>query len=173
MNRALASMVSSLLLFSAGASAQSSCAAPEHRQFDFWLGEWEVYGAPGTPADGKLQGTNRIESSSSGCSLTETWRSARGVEGRSLNVYDAVAKQWRQFWVGGDGGVLQLAGHFRDGRMVLSGELPKQEGGMQQQRITWTPNEDRSVAQQWDTSDDGGATWNTIFLGIYRRPDAQ
>jgi hypothetical protein len=31
------------------------CSAPEHRQFDFWLGEWQVTGP-----SGKVAGTNSI-----------------------------------------------------------------------------------------------------------------
>ena len=33
----------------------AACADPAYRQFDFWIGEWQVH----TP-DGKLAGTNRI-----------------------------------------------------------------------------------------------------------------
>ena len=31
---------------------------------------------------------------------------------------------------------------------------------------------DGSVIQQWDTSGDAGTTWNTVFRGIYRHPEA-
>jgi hypothetical protein len=69
--------------------------------------------------------------------------------------------------------VLRLAGGLRDGRMVLEGVLPKPGGqGEQRQRIAWTPNDDDSVTQHWETSDDDGATWRTAFLGIYRREQA-
>lgn len=77
---------------------------------------------------------------------------------------------WRQFWVGADGVVLQLSGGMQGGSMVMTGEQPTKQGGVQQQRITWTPHDDGSVTQQWGTSGDGGATWQTIFLGIYRHP---
>jgi hypothetical protein len=39
----------------------------------------------------------------------------------------------------------------------------------QRQRVRWTPNKDGSVEQKWETSDDGGASWQVSFLGIYRR----
>ena len=46
-------------MVSFGANAQDAkpapCSAPEHRQFDFWLGDWEVKG----PA-GKVAGRNMV-----------------------------------------------------------------------------------------------------------------
>ena len=34
-------------------------------------------------------------------------------------------------------------------------------------RVTWTPHEDGSVQQVWETSTDGGETWTTVFDGQY------
>ena len=146
-----------------------ACTAPEHRQFDFWLGRWNVHGGP----DGKiLQGTSRIERSDNGCWITEHWHSARGSDGTSLNAWDAQYGVWRQFWTGADGVVLRLEGGLRDGAMEMRGELPKAGGGVQQQRIRWTPRSDGTVTQQWDTSDDNGTSWQVSFLGVYRRDTA-
>ena len=57
----------------APAAAPKACAAPEHRQFDFWIGEWEVTTPNGAPA-----GRNRIESILDGCALRESWTGAKG-----------------------------------------------------------------------------------------------
>lgn len=142
--------------------APAPCTDAAHRQFDFWLGEWEVW------ARGNLDGRNTIARSADGCLLSEHWRSARGSEGRSMNVYDAAYGVWRQFWVGGDGGVLDLQGGIRDGAMVMSGNVRQADGKEQAQRITWTPQPDGSVEQRWETSDDG-SQWTIVFLGEYRR----
>jgi hypothetical protein len=142
------------------------CTGPEHRQFDFWLGEWEVLGGPGGTHH---LGDNRIERSDNGCWLVERWHGASGIHGTSTNAWDAQYRVWRQFWVGADGVVLRLEGGLQDGAMVMAGELPNPQGGTQLQRISWTPQPDGSVVQQWDTSDDGGRTWNTSFRGHYRR----
>ena len=150
-------------------TANAACDAPEFHQFDFWLGEWEVVAVPGAPNAGQRLGHNRIESVSAGCALSEHWRGESGVDGRSLNAWDASARLWRQFWIGSDGVVLQLAGGWKDGAMVLSGELPDVNGGVQQQRIRWTPQADGGVLQCWETSDDAGMNWNACFLGLYRR----
>jgi hypothetical protein len=150
----------------AAAAPPLACAGDETRQFDFWLGEWDVYGG----ADGaRLVGHNRIERSGNGCWLSEHWQSTRGSDGTSLNAWDAQFKVWRQFWVGADGVVLRLQGGLRDGAMVMTGDLPKADGGMQRQRISWTPKPDGSVVQLWEISDDDGKSWTTSFLGRYRR----
>lgn len=146
------------------------CTSEASRQFDFWLGDWEVRGGP----DGtQLAGHNSITVSDDGCRIREHWRGAGGGTGESLNAWDARYKQWRQFWIGASGNVLRLAGGMRDGSMVMEGELPGKADGVQLQRITWTPSDDGSVSQRWDTSDDDGNTWQTGFLGIYRKQSAE
>lgn len=39
-----------------GVKETELCTAPEHSQFDFWVGEWSV-----TDGEGKVVGTNTIE----------------------------------------------------------------------------------------------------------------
>jgi hypothetical protein len=145
------------------------CAKPEYRQFDFWRGDWEVLGGP----DGdRIVGHNRISAVSGGCALHEHWRAASGGEGHSLNVYDRDRGRWTQFWIGADGGVLRLEGGLRaDGAMAMEG-VQATPRGPQRQRIVWTPRANGSVEQRWETSDDDGAQWRTIFLGVYRRRSA-
>jgi len=53
--------------------------------------------------------------------------------------------------------------------MTLEGQLPGENQQTQLQRITWIPNADGSVTQHWEISDDKGVSWQTSFLGIYRR----
>jgi hypothetical protein len=147
-----------------------ACSTAAYRQFDFWLGDWVVHGGPD---GGQLQGTSRIERSGNGCWLVEHWHSARGSDGTSLNAWDAQYKVWRQFWTGADGVVLRLEGGLQDGAMVMVGELPRAQGGMQLQRIRWTPDADGSVEQRWETSDDAGASWQVAFLGRYTHPGSE
>ena len=72
-----------------------------------------------------------------------------------------------------DGVVLRLEGGLLGGVMVMHGQLPKAGGGVQLQKITWTPRDDGGVTQQWDTSDDDGKTWQVSFLGVYRHRAAR
>ena len=147
--------------------AQAPTPPPLNRDFDFWVGNWEVVDPQGT-----VVGTNRIERVSGGYGLLENWTAAgtNGGTGKSLNAYNASKKQWQQFWIGAGGGVLELAGGLnQQGEMVLSGRRPLPAGGSLTNRITWTPRKDGTVRQLWTQSKDDGATWTTIFDGIYRR----
>ncbi|MCW5634465.1 MAG: hypothetical protein KIT17_14120 [Rubrivivax sp.] len=152
----------------ATASGPPTCSAAEYRQFDFWLGDWDVH----TP-DGKLAGRNVITRIAGGCALHENWAGRGGFTGQSLNAWNAREKRWQQTWLDSAGGRLDLAGAFGDGAMVLEGTTPhpKTAGATQRHRITWTPNTDSSVRQLWQTSDDDGRSWATAFDGRYvRRP---
>jgi len=148
----------------AATAAPKPCATPDHRQFDFWLGEWEVT-APG----GKVAGHNRISAILGGCALREEWTGASGNTGTSLNMYDAGARKWRQTWVDDGGTVLLLAGELKAGKMVLVGESPAAGGKTSLQRITWTPQPGGRVRQLWDSSADGGKTWKVEFDGMYAK----
>lgn len=151
----------------AAAGISPACNSAKHRQFDFWLGAWDVHdGADGA----KRIGGNVISRVASGCALAEQWTNAKGQDGRSLNVYEVAGGHWTQFWIGGDGMVLRLSGGLgENGAMTMEGALPDGNGGEQRQRIVWTPQTDGSVQQRWQTSNDGGAQWVTVFLGTYRR----
>ena len=145
------------------------CEAAEHRQFDFWLGDWVVT----RPDTGAVVGRSSITRVASGCALAEHWLDASGNDGRSLNGYDRQRGAWVQFWIGSGGGVLRLQGGRQGEAMVMQGESAGPGGDAQRQRITWTPAGDGSVTQHWESSDDGGKTWSTAFKGVYRRATAQ
>lgn len=148
------------------ASVAPTCDSEQHRQFDFWLGRWEV------TANGQPAGRNHIEKINNGCALAEHWISATpGFSGSSLNIYDRARGEWHQTWVDSSGTLLQIDGGWADGKMVLSGTLPGPDGRPQINRITWTPNKDGSVRQHWETSSDGQA-WSTAFDGHYVRAGA-
>jgi hypothetical protein len=142
------------------------CTAAPYRQFDFWLGEWEV-----TDSGGKPAGRNRIVSLFNGCGLQENWESAQGAKGTSLNVYDAVTGRWHQTWVDDHGGLLELDGGIDAGKMVLIGSRPsvKEKGTRVVHRIVWTPLAPGKVQQHWEFSKNEGRTWATVFDGIYTK----
>lgn len=143
-------------------SILEACSGSEHRQFDFWLGDWEV-----TDTTGTVVGENRIARVSSGCGLLENWRGANGNEGTSLNWYEPQTGEWNQLWVG-LGVYLRLTGGIEDGNMVLSGERQTPQGVVVD-RITWSPLEDGRVRQVWEVSQDHGDTWQVLFDGTYAR----
>lgn len=149
---------------------RAPCSEPEHRQFDFWLGDWEVR----TPS-GDLAGHNTISRVAEGCGLREEWRGVRGLVGTSLNTYSAARQAWHQTWIDSSGTLLLLDGGLRDGAMVLQGEapLPGAAEGILRHRISWSvvDGDVDHVRQHWETSEDG-STWETAFDGHYRRAPA-
>ena len=162
-------MLAALLALSMSANAMAAetkppCSSPEHRQFDFWLGEWNV-----TNKEGKPAGHQRIVAVQNGCALAEHWTGARGNTGTSLSSYDPATKTWKQFWTDSDGLVLAIEGGWDGKAMVMRGQLPNANGGVDIQRVTWTPNADGTLAQVWESSSDDGKTWTLAFYGKYRR----
>lgn len=146
------------------AVAERPCAAPEYRQFDFWVGAWDVYNP-----QGQTVGANRITVEQGGCVLHEHWTGAKGGTGESFNIYDRARGAWHQTWVSAQGVLLLLEGGLNEaGEMVLSGSSLSRTGTVLN-RITWTPHADGSVRQHWEVSGDGGEQWRTVFDGLYRR----
>lgn len=93
------------------------CVDPEHHQFDFWLGDWSVYGK-----DGRLLGSNKVHQIAGGCGIQENWSSAATKNrGTSMNYYDNTTGKWYQTWVDNSGSSLRLEGRFDGNRMILSG----------------------------------------------------
>lgn len=157
-------MLAMLLMAPASAVAQApapplpKCDAPEHRQFDFWLGEWEAF----DPA-GKLAGRSLIEPVYEGCGVRENWKSAR-VSGGSLNMWDRTDKVWKQNWIDSTGGRLDFAGGWNGAAIVLTAK-----GSGDWSRMTFTPSADGTVRQHGESSKDQGATWTTDYDFTYRR----
>lgn len=144
-------------------AAGKPCSSPAHRQFDFWLGSWNVTQA------GKTAGQNKIESVLNGCAVMESWKGTGGVTGHSLNIYDSTRDVWHQTWVDSTGSLLTLEGRFKDGAMVLEGVALDDKGAKARQRITWTASSASEVRQLWESSADEGRTWKTEFDGVYKR----
>jgi len=70
------------------------CQGLQYKEFDFWLGDWEVRNAAGN-----FLGRNRISKRHGSCVVLEEWESAGGGSGSSFNVYDQQTTEWHQFWV--------------------------------------------------------------------------
>ncbi len=143
--------------------AARPCAYDAHySEFDFWVGEWEVY----TP-QGQLAGTNTITKIENGCLVTENWLAVNGGTGKSINYYDPAAGTWRQVWVDFTGGILELEGELKDGAMRFVGTHTYMDGRQEAYRMVFTPRPDGSVRQFIEQSRDNGQSWYTSFEGIY------
>ena len=142
------------------------CDSEESRQFDFWVGEWEVY--PAAQPETKVA-DSLIEKLYAGCAIRENWMPLSGADGGSLSAYVSADKGWRQTWVDSSGGFVEFAGGFADGKMTIEGVWPQPGKPEQITRMTYSVLEDGSVRQFGEASDDDGATWAPAFDLIYRR----
>ena len=158
--------------FQAVVAKLTPCTGPQYKEFDFWLGDWEVRSAAG-----QLLGRNRITKRHGGCVVLEEWESANGGSGSSFNIYDQPTKQWHQFWWDAsgmnwlssdkEGNPATLRGGFRDGAMVLMSH-PDTLPSIGMNRATWRPTAD-GVRQTFESSSDDGKTWTMSFDGYYKK----
>ena len=142
---------------------QPDCSAAEFRQFDFWVGEWNV------TMMGREAGTSSVTSEERGCVVHEHWAGKVGDTGQSFNFYNRQTGKWRQVWVASNGSSIDLSGTLVDGSIAYTGETKQPDGTRMLHRLTFTPNADGSVRQFWQTSVDEGATWKVSFDGHYVR----
>lgn len=135
---------------------------PEARQFDFWIGTWDVHAAGG------IAGRNVISSRHQGCLLFEDYTTGnRGYTGQSFNYWDPATSKWRQTWIDNGGNVTHYEGGIVDGSMVFEGINQGRNGGPTKLRMTFTPNDDGSVRQHIEQWSDEASEWTTNFDGMY------
>lgn len=141
------------------------CSSEAYRQFDFWVGNWNVYNPKG-----KLIGTNKILKMPNACAIQENWESKTSPsKGTSYNFYNKTDKAWHQVWVDNSGFSLNLSGTYKDGKMTLKSSLVKGKKGDYYNRVTWSKNADGSVTQVWDLLDPSGKILQEVFRGIYKK----
>jgi ketosteroid isomerase-like protein len=138
-------------------SNSASCTSPEYRQFDFWIGDWDVFESGSTTSAAHV----RVDRILGGCVLREHYEDSTALVGESFTTYDTARKLWHQTWVTNRGRLLMIEGTQEDGRMVLSGTYYRDN---QEVRVrgSWMPM-GSSVRESAVTSDDAGKTWKPWF----------
>jgi tetratricopeptide (TPR) repeat protein len=148
---------------------QKPCAyAPENRQFDFWLGEWNVITTEGeTPA-----GESKIELILGDCVVQENWTSSGnvGYSGKSYNVYNTALKRWEQYWVDNAAGNIFFYGGLKDGVMdYWTDEIPQSDGKKLKRHLQFIKINPDTVRQFSRGSNDLGQTWFVEYDFTYNR----
>lgn len=144
-----------------------NCSSEDHGQFDFWVGEWDVF-----PNGAKqLIAHSRIERLYGGCAIRENWMPLKGHGGGSLNSYDPARKMWQQIWIGAQPGRVEFSGGFVQGKMILTGFWAGVNGPGQDAliRMSYISQADGSVRQLGEQSTDHGLTWGPNFDFIYKK----
>ncbi|HWI19910.1 MAG TPA: DUF1579 family protein [Vicinamibacterales bacterium] len=158
------------------------CTGPEYRQFDFWVGDWDVVPNPATrpanappPQPGVTRPRNTITKIQGGCVIHESWNDGRGGTGESYNVFDRVKQQWHQTWVDNIGGLHSYWGELKNGSMVYIGEVPlgptQRVQGRRTLRVTFTPMGPNQMRQSAETLNSDG-TWTSGYDFLYTRRTA-
>ena len=150
------------------AAADTVCARPDFRRFDFWVGEWVV-----RDTAGNVIGRNQVTRDVGGCGLHEHWTAARNNEiGESFTAWAPGEGKWHQLYVGSGGYIVVMSGGFEGDRLVMftaprpSARDPKVQAV---ERWSWTPIDASHVRQHAEVSTDGGKVWRTTFDGRYER----
>jgi uncharacterized protein (TIGR02246 family) len=141
------------------------------REFDFWLGDWDVR-TTGQPPVGPAA-RNIVTLDDNACVVTEHWSAPSGSVGQSFNIFDRSVGQWRQTWVDNVGGQHDYRGSLQNGNMVYVGDTPAPNGqrGRVPTRLTFFHISKDSVRQFSETSNDSGRTGQASYDLMYvRRP---
>jgi hypothetical protein len=136
------------------------------REFDFWIGEWDVY-VTGTNS---YAGNSVIQQISGGCAILENWKSAMS-EGKSLNFIDDSTHKWKQVWVGSypNGKQDFFNGEYKDSVMRFTFTTLDAQGHTLQGRFSFFNQGPNQVRQLNETSPDEGKTWNVSYDFTYKR----
>jgi hypothetical protein len=146
----------------AAAPKPASCATPEYRQFDFWVGDWDGFEIDSLTKVARI----RVDRILNDCVLREEYEGADGHKGQSFSIYDVSRKVWHQSWVTNRGELLVIEGGMQAGDMVLSG-VDQIAGKEREVRGTWKPV-NGGVRETALRSTDGGKTWAPWFDLMFR-----
>jgi ketosteroid isomerase-like protein len=139
------------------------------REFDFWIGDWDVRPTGQAPSGPAARNTVTLEEN--GCVVMEHWNAPGGSRGQSFNIYDRSIGMWRQTWVDASGGQHDYRGNLKDGNMAFVGDVPVPNGqrGRVPVRLTFFKIGSDSVRQFSEISTDSGKTWRTNYDLTYVR----
>jgi tetratricopeptide (TPR) repeat protein len=143
---------------------QHPCAAAaEYRQFDYWLGEWDVF------SGGQKIARSSIQAILDDCVVFENYATLDGrYAGKSLNIWIPAKKQWEQRYMDTTGGSHEWIGALDGDHLVFTYNY-EQNGVKTMQRMSYLKEGADQVRQKIDVSTDEGKTWNVSYDGLYVR----
>ena len=153
------------LLYARSQGNPKPCTVSEASQFDFWVGNWDLYTAD------TLNANNTIYKVMDGCTVQENFSDTKnGYFGKSWSVYSPVSKEWHQTWVDNQGGYIALTGTFEEGKMTLTTAPRKLPNGKEiiSRMIFYNIAKD-SFDWDWQATNDAGATWKSNWKIHYVR----
>lgn len=133
---------------------------PEYHQFDFWVGEWNVFNTQNQKA-----GESRIEKILKGCIILENWTGATGYEGKSFNHYDVNKKKWYQYWIDESSNVTNFEGEYsdKDKAIIFYSYDNAKDANPFIRKLTFFNLDKNTVRQFAQRSSDEGKTWTVEY----------
>ena len=146
------------------------CEDAEFKQFDFWIGDWDV-----TSPDGVQRGTSHISKEMGGCVIWENWTSANSPYfGKSYNTYNVSLKRWEQYWVDNSAGTIFFFGNLNGSVMdYWTEDIPQPNGDKLRRHLQFFNLSPDKVRQFSQGSTDGGKTWSVEYDFTYNRRGAK
>lgn len=165
----VAFLVLPTLLVNAQEDNGDPCESAALHEFDFWLGEWQVF----DKETGKLIAYDRIEKDFGNCVVLQRWTSLDDtfraestpsrMRGMSLSGHNG--NEWVQIWADNMGGTVVLRGGLDQGAMVL--ESKETSYGFYY-RYTYAPQSDGSVHAFGSTAPEGTDEWTKDWDLVYK-----
>lgn len=171
----LLAIVAISLFFLCRATAQQAaqpnpCTIAEQKQLDFWVGEWDLTW-PGQKEGQVDHGTNSIKRVLDGCVVEENFSAGDSghLRGTSVSIFDGATHKWKQTWVDNEGGYLDFVGGVDNGNMFFQREAVQHDGTKTMQRMIWKNVTANEFDWSWESSKDGGKTWQVQWPIHYKR----
>lgn len=141
--------------------------APESRQFDFWVGDWEVHD---NTQNQLVVGSSHVERILNQCVIFENWTGSFGGSGKSFNAWNPELACWQQNWMDDKGGVTNFTdGHWDGTKLVFVADKKDSNGKPVKNRLSFFALGPDQVRQFSEQSRDGGTTWTVVYDFNYLR----
>ncbi|NQV41095.1 MAG: hypothetical protein HQ506_01970 [Candidatus Marinimicrobia bacterium] len=138
---------------------------PEAKKFDFWVGDWNVFGP-----SGEIVGESSIQKILKGNVILENWSGTSGVVGKSFNHYHMDTGRWIQYWVDQNSGRIYFEGNFDpDQNAMVYFEQVDKDSKEPLRRLTFFDVSPDSVRQLSQLSSDYGKNWTVEYDFMYVR----
>ncbi len=159
-------------------SASSACTQPQARQFDFWIGEWQIHQKL-LQADGSwlsLKAETKVSPTLDGCALVESWsgevlffwegmKKPEPLQGYSVRAYDPQTGKWFIHWMDTRSPRLTtFEGSFEGNQGVFQHTSVGADGKPQVRRIVFSHITAASVRWELAISSNQGATWQPLWV---------
>jgi hypothetical protein len=165
-----AATVSAAMEASQPVPATGACDTPQHHQFDFWVGDWQVFDAE----TNTLVAFDRVEKLAEGCIvqqnlnlLTDLWRrpgAPNRLSGIGVNRFDGEA--WLQLWADNQWGAIAMRGALDEhGAMVFKSITPSRNRDL---KVVWEKHADGTVRNLEYVAPAGSGKWQKYGDLIYR-----